>query len=606
MAKKPKYHAVLHGDDTKAIRKGKAVLKKMSPGKFLKEAEPLDATSGDKSIIHTFEDDIKDGDVLGALRLYKKGQDGRHRAKAAKKLGVKEMDVVDYRKKKATGGPVLPLGDDDPNAAFRRLISWSFAVAPLFGRAEGGAVDRHAYATDGGVEGDVQFAPDDQQEAVNSALTAAKSLYQPAREATMSAYEPTIGERIYGAVAGLGSERPSPERRHFAEGVKELAGLTPGLGNVMAAQEAKRAGERGDYGDMALASLGALPAIGPAERKAAEVAENAIRAYHGSPHAFDKFQMSKIGTGEGAQAYGHGLYFAENEDVAKQYRENLSEDNLSEAELDAKQALDQAGWHKDTAISNLRARQSNFLKNFSDTKNESQLKDYNDKKDEAEKIISDWSERGELPQDKRGHMYEVRLNAGPEHLLDWDAPLSEQHPAVQEAFGFKKPKMPDFVATETGHENPVWKYSVKGYPAAPTEEQAIKNAIDTFNSNLSSRGQTGEQIYKNLFRENKADAELTSAKLRDLGLRGIRYLDQGSRGAGEGSRNYVIFDPEHINVQRRYAKGGTTPDDGIVAYAFGNSVPHVQDRLSQLPEAAKAGGSIIDRALGVISKLRGD
>ena len=141
MSKKIKYKSVLHGDDAKAINRGDAVLKKMSPADFLKKAEPLNATSDDKSIIRTFKDDIKDGDVLGALRLYKKGQDGRHRAKAAKKLGVKNVDVVDYRKKKANGGPVLPLGDDDPNAAFRRLISWSFAVAPLFHRADGGAVD---------------------------------------------------------------------------------------------------------------------------------------------------------------------------------------------------------------------------------------------------------------------------------------------------------------------------------------------------------------------------------------------------------------------------------------------------------------------------------
>ena len=49
-------------------------------------------------------------------------------------------------------------------------------------------------------------------------------------------------------------------------------------------------------------------------------------ADHGSPHSFDKFDMSKIGTGEGAQAYGHGLYFADNEGVAKSYRENLAED----------------------------------------------------------------------------------------------------------------------------------------------------------------------------------------------------------------------------------------------------------------------------------------
>src|SRR5262245_55132228 len=33
---------------------------------------------------------------------------------------------------------------------------------------------------------------------------------------------------------------------------------------------------------------------------------NPIRAYHGSPHDFERFDASKIGTGEGAQSYGHG------------------------------------------------------------------------------------------------------------------------------------------------------------------------------------------------------------------------------------------------------------------------------------------------------------
>ena len=42
--------------------------------------------------------------------------------------------------------------------------------------------------------------------------------------------------------------------------------------------------------------------------------------YHGSPHKFDKFDASKTGTGEGAQAYGHGLYFAENPEVARTYQ----------------------------------------------------------------------------------------------------------------------------------------------------------------------------------------------------------------------------------------------------------------------------------------------
>lgn len=45
-----------------------------------------------------------------------------------------------------------------------------------------------------------------------------------------------------------------------------------------------------------------------------------IRAYHGSPHDFDKFSMDKIGTGEGSQAFGYGLYFAENPKTADAYR----------------------------------------------------------------------------------------------------------------------------------------------------------------------------------------------------------------------------------------------------------------------------------------------
>ena len=54
-------------------------------------------------------------------------------------------------------------------------------------------------------------------------------------------------------------------------------------------------------------------------------------AYHGSPYEFEKFDSSKIGSGEGAQAYGHGLYFAENEKVAKGYQEKLAKKNQRQA-----------------------------------------------------------------------------------------------------------------------------------------------------------------------------------------------------------------------------------------------------------------------------------
>lgn len=50
-------------------------------------------------------------------------------------------------------------------------------------------------------------------------------------------------------------------------------------------------------------------------------------AYHGTPHKFKDFSLEHIGTGEGAQAHGWGLYFAQNKGVSEKYRENLSISN---------------------------------------------------------------------------------------------------------------------------------------------------------------------------------------------------------------------------------------------------------------------------------------
>jgi hypothetical protein len=48
-------------------------------------------------------------------------------------------------------------------------------------------------------------------------------------------------------------------------------------------------------------------------------------AYHGSPHDFERFDVSKIGSGEGVQAFGYGLYFAGKREVAEHYRDKLSQ-----------------------------------------------------------------------------------------------------------------------------------------------------------------------------------------------------------------------------------------------------------------------------------------
>lgn len=47
-------------------------------------------------------------------------------------------------------------------------------------------------------------------------------------------------------------------------------------------------------------------------------------AWHGSPHNFDEFDLGAIGSGEGNQAHGWGLYFAKDKKVSKLYKEVLS------------------------------------------------------------------------------------------------------------------------------------------------------------------------------------------------------------------------------------------------------------------------------------------
>lgn len=49
------------------------------------------------------------------------------------------------------------------------------------------------------------------------------------------------------------------------------------------------------------------------------------RAWHGSPHVFESFSTEHIGTGEGAQAHGWGLYFSADRKIADEYRNRLSE-----------------------------------------------------------------------------------------------------------------------------------------------------------------------------------------------------------------------------------------------------------------------------------------
>jgi hypothetical protein len=234
--------------------------------------------------------------------------------------------------------------------------------------------------------------------------------------------------------------------------------------------------------------------------------------FHGSPHTFDRFDLSKIGTGEGAQAYGHGAYLAESPDVANSYMRAgknvgfLNWDTVSEI---ASKATAQAKGDKTIA---LKIIDDEIAKtNGQSKKNNLRF---------AKKAI----ERGDV---QGANLYQTRLAwpddareatnpLSPEHFIDWDKPLSQQSAQVKKAI------------SSMGKDDE-WKFMVR---EAKREGMTVGEFYD-FIAGDESGYSFGSEILSN------------------YGIPGIRYLDAGSRGAGEGSRNYVVFDDKLIDIVER-------------------------------------------------------
>jgi hypothetical protein len=133
--------------------------------------------------------------------------------------------------------------------------------------------------------------------------------------------------------------------------------------------------------------------------------------------------------------------------------------------------------------------------------------------------------------------------------------MNQQNPDIQRAFNYQAAEMPSFTVSETGHPNPQYKYSAGGFPAAPTPEAALKEAVDSVNSSEWMTGVSGEKAYRAM--AEKIGATAASKKLAQSGVPGIRYLDAASRdAAGKGTSNFVVFDPKHMNILER---NGITP-----------------------------------------------
>lgn len=218
--------------------------------------------------------------------------------------------------------------------------------------------------------------------------------------------------------------------------------------------------------------------------------------WHGSPHKFDKFDASKIGTGEGAQAYGHGLYLAESPNVAKQYADNVKDMG---------------------AVTRINAELSDLAKRMNADEIPGAYRKYRtDAGRQAAQRYDELMAAKEGVRTAPGSMYKVDLPD--EHIakmLDFDNPLFEQPARVQEMAN-------------------LWGITKKG-------------TGDIFGNHLLAEAE-----------KRFGGAEGAADALRARGIPGIRFLDGNSRGAGAGTSNYVVF-PGNEGLLNILERNGMAP-----------------------------------------------
>lgn len=328
----------------------------------------------------------------------------------------------------------------------------------------------------------------------------------------------------------LGQFAPLPGSATAAKALSYGAGRAAGAGTREAARAIQQAHLYGQ---------GPLAPITPQVMK--------MDVWHGSPHRFPptaknplgEFDPAKIGTGEGAQSYGHGHYTSSAKQVGKGYqpRSPEYEEKLikmySKAQASSNypmmEVLEDAMLHRDP---------EEILQKFASAE-----EGYTPAHQKAAQEFAKWYEKN---PPEVGSLYRVDLSdeAIPK-MLDWNANFESQHPDVQSA------------VLKYWSDNPALRHY--GDPTKMTGE-GIYGSVKA-----ASLGPEGVSR-GNLNPSNEA----ASMDLRHYGIPGIKYLDESHRTSSEipeGVTNFVVFPgkEELLNIVERKAAGGVPkpPSDEI-------------------------------------------
>jgi hypothetical protein len=248
------------------------------------------------------------------------------------------------------------------------------------------------------------------------------------------------------------------------------------------------------------------------------------RAWHGTPHrGIDKFSTDKVGTGEGAQAYGWGLYFASKREVAEWYRENLTgRDNGKRLEIQGTHTPAQQ------EAANLFADYfaDSDYENFADV-DRGQLDGWATiaQDDGVSAAVVDALRSLDVSKlrEPTGQVYEVEIPEDTDMLL-WDKPV------------------PDETLRKV---------------AEASVARGLIGDVDEALDLLEQVDRRGELLYMGLSEQLGSD-RAASQFLYDLGIKGIKYLDGNSRDGKGSTYNYVIFSGDDVAVK---SQAGTDQTD---------------------------------------------
>ena len=237
--------------------------------------------------------------------------------------------------------------------------------------------------------------------------------------------------------------------------------------------------------------------------------------YHGSPHHFDKFTTDHIGSGEGAQAFGWGLYFAGSKEVAKYYRDTLGKESYryNGKPIDPKSV-------EFIAAQLLMGNKGDKAQTIDDLKAGGDGEGWGDFGFNTKQTVAAVEKMDPSKIEQGGALYTAEIPDDGEYLL-WDKPIAKQPESVRTAL------------KSMG--------VLKGY----------KENLSDYGSPQGTRGanQLGSSLYEFISWKAGNNPEAASKALLAAGIKGIKYLDGTSRASAKGEHNYVIFDGADVAIR---------------------------------------------------------